>query len=67
MQALERIRAKLAEAKGVAEEAGIRPDPLGPTAGDQAAPATVVPLIEVALNQTEAVIWSQRRRMGLEE
>ncbi len=42
IRAMLEIWKKLAEAERIAEEVGIRTDPLGPTGGDKTAPANVL-------------------------
>jgi hypothetical protein len=63
---LVRIRTKLEEAEQIAKESGFHPDPTSPEAGSgMARPATVTPLIVVAIRQCNNAIARVKEQMGM--
>lgn len=55
--ALEKIKAKLEEARRVASDSGIEPNPKSRSATDPSVPDSVVSLIDAAIQETENVIF----------
>jgi hypothetical protein len=66
LSALENIKVKLEEARQVARDGGIEPDPSGPDAANPTAPASVVPMIDMAISMAESSIHGLKVRLGIE-
>ena len=58
LEEVEKIQRKLEEAREIATRAGFEPDSTGKDAANPTVPATITPLVDMAIKQCKDVKWN---------